>query len=164
MVAQEQSDGGVIIYQTRTHKGQVKCYPCSYQGKRGRGSSANSSSSCSFDADSRRTASRGSEGWHRPWACTTPWHRLAFCGNHYRNENINDVKMLCPCPGPGSVTAATFIIGNPIITASDCNIINKQLYGPFPLQYMLKVHPYGLILAGQFFLFTSHFHLLFLAC
>lgn len=51
MVAQEQSDGGVIIYQTRTHKGQVKCYPCSYQGKRGRGSS---SSSCSFDADSRR--------------------------------------------------------------------------------------------------------------
>lgn len=32
--------GGVIIYQTRTHKGQVKCYPCSYQGKHGRGSRA----------------------------------------------------------------------------------------------------------------------------
>lgn len=62
MVAQEQSDGGVIIYQTRTHKGQVKCYPCSYQGKRGRGSSANSSSSCSFDADSRRTANGGEQG------------------------------------------------------------------------------------------------------
>lgn len=112
----------------------------------------------------RQQKSGGSEGWHRPWACTTPWHRLAFCGNHYRNENINDVKMLCPGPGPGSVTAATFIIGNPIITASDCNIINKQLHGPLPLQYILKVHPYRLILTGQFFLLTLHLLFLFLAC
>lgn len=51
------SGGGVIIYQTRTHKGQVKCYPCSYQGKHGRGSSG--SSSCSFDVDSWRAGEQG---------------------------------------------------------------------------------------------------------